>query len=109
MTPPDPPTIEEVVDRAVRRLHLFGKAALTIAACFTLAGGWIAHAITADVKGDVTALRYDFRQKAALDSVRFERMIEVVELAVIAVVEPDSSAARAEAIGELRRRRRVTP
>ena len=98
----EPPTIEMVVDRVVRRLHLFAKAGLALAALFALLGGVIARAITKDVKDEVADLRTELQSKAKVE----ERLIQVVELAVIAVVEPDSTA-RAEAINELHRRRRV--
>jgi len=54
-------------------------------------------------------VRMDLRAREVADSVRFERIVEVVEYAVIAIVEPATSEERAMAIAELKRRRRVAP
>ena len=89
-----------------------GNYARTLAAVAAVVGGTTAVVVrwaTADVRGEVADLHAEVVVRASSDSVRFERVMQVVELAVVALVEPDTSTERHAAIAELRRRRHVMP
>lgn len=94
----------------VEKVRLWGTAFLTLCAVVTILGGILVQFVTNDVKKDIQAIRTDLRDFAAntharevADSVRFERVLGIVELAVVAIVEPSNSPERSEAVAELRR------
>jgi hypothetical protein len=87
---------------------MYAKAVIVVATLIAGSASLFMRAVTADVQAEIRDVREDLRLRAAADSIRFERVVEVVEFAVIAIVEPAGSDERAAAIGELRRRRHVT-
>jgi hypothetical protein len=99
------------IDRFVRRLAIYAGAALAVTSLTALTIRVSQREIRSsidDVHDDVTQLRYEVHARSVMDSVRFERTIEVVELVAAALVEPDGSNEQKEAVTELRRRRHIT-
>ena len=106
-------------DRATRfaeRIKVWGSMVLVVSSVITLTTGFVVRAVTREVREDIKATRMEMRQitqtnraQATADSIRFERVMEVVELAVVAIVEPVGSDDQRGAVAELRRRRHVTP
>lgn len=93
------------------RVRLWGTAILAAAGVFTLLGSVAIKFATNDIRSDLRDLHDDVRAfsnavkaQQYADSVRFERVIEVVEVAVVAIVEPSDSPARNEAVAKLRRK-----
>lgn len=102
-------------DAVARRLRLYAGAILSVGAVLALLTAATVRWVTKEVRAEVTQTRADLRNfivearaKADADSVRFERVLDVVELAVVALVEPDGSEEQKSAVAELRKRRRVT-
>lgn len=109
------PENEKPVDSFVERVKLYGSTILIMAAVVAMATGFVVREVTKDVRSDLRGLRAEVSNlstnqnwRAGADSIRFERVMQVVELAVIAIVEPDGSDEQRSAITELRRKRRVT-
>lgn len=107
---------ETFMERAARRASLYGGALLTIgtlaSATIAISAGFVTREVRSTIaktQEELAATREYFRQRAVADSVRFERIMEVVELAVVAVVEPSGTQDQRSAVAELRRRRHVTP
>jgi hypothetical protein len=78
--------------------------------------GWIIRKSTMDVRQHIAEtsaglerLERTQRNTAVQDSIRFERVMDVVEIAVVAIIEPDGSAEQKSAIEDLRHRRHVVP
>ena len=106
---------DKPVDGVIQRIRLYGSTVLVIVAVVTLATGFVVREVTKDVRSDLRAVRAEVSNlstnqntRAGADSARFERVMQVVELAVIAIVEPDGSEEQRGAVYELRRKRRVT-
>lgn len=104
------------LDEAAKRIRLYVS---TVVVSFGAMGAlivFVINGITADVHEDIKALDYKFtqaqeriREAQVADSIRFERGVDVLELAVTAIVEPSGSAEQRAALNELQRRRRVIP
>jgi hypothetical protein len=62
----------------------------------------------ADTRNEIRAVREEFHIRADADSIRFERVMNVVELAVVALVEEPGSDGQRSAVMELRKMRHVT-
>jgi len=97
------------LDKQVARVGSYARMVLAVAAVVMGASSLFVNAVTSDVKAEIRQVRDDLRSRAVADSARFERIVEVVEFAVIAIVEPAGSPERTTAIAELKRRRRVAP
>ena len=111
------------VDIFVRRTRLWLGTLIALLVTAGAAGGWVVKKVTdenhalaeqmkasiSDTHDDLVALSQLTAMRAQTDSLRFERAMNVLELAVGAIVEPDGSAEQKNAIAELRRRRHVTP
>jgi len=108
------------MDKAAKRVALYAGAILAVASVVALVttvnAGYVNRYVLSDVKQSITearneirAVRSEFRLRAEADSIRFERVMEVVELAVVALVEEPGSDEQRSAVTELRQRRRVTP
>jgi hypothetical protein len=107
---------EAPADGFVARVKLYASTILVLSAVVTLATGFVVREVTKEVRADVKAVRAEMTgighaqaERAVADSMRFERVMQVVELAVIAIVEPEGSDEQRSAVSELRRRRHVTP
>jgi|KBSSwiStaDraftv2_1062776.scaffolds.fasta_scaffold103010_5 hypothetical protein len=105
----EPVVPQTPLDRQVARVGLYARAIIGVGAVLAGSAGLFVRAVTSDVKAEIREVRMDLRAREVADSVRFERIVEVVEYAVIAIVEPATSEERAMAIAELKRRRRVAP
>ena len=101
------------VDSIAKRLRLWAGAIITtgalIAGITALAVKWV----TRDVREEIATTRLELKTywmreaaQAKADSIRFDRGMEVLELAVIALVEADGAEEQRRAVEELRRRRR---
>lgn len=111
------------IDTFVRRTRLWIGTLIMLLMATAAAGGWVVKKATdqnqqlaaevrksvADTHDDLVALASLTAERAETDSLRFERAMTVLELAVGAIVEPDGSPEQRSAIAELRRRRHVTP
>jgi hypothetical protein len=104
------------LDDLARRVRLWLGLAVFLVTTVAAAGTWAVSKMTSDVReqlldthADLVALTAAQAARAAADSIRFERAMEVLELAVGAIVEPDGSTEQKQAIAELRRRRHVAP
>jgi hypothetical protein len=104
----------------MKRVALYAGAILAVAAVVTListanasyVNRFVLREVNAslmETKNEIRAVRTEFRQRAAADSVRFERVLDIVEVAVVALVEEPGSEEQRSAVAELRKRRRVTP
>lgn len=107
---------EAALDRIAGRMKLYLTAAVLFVSAATAVGTYAVanvtsgiHAEIADTRGDLAQLVTAQQARGALDSTRFERVMDIVELAVVAIVEPDGSAEQKRAVAELRRRRHFTP
>jgi len=110
---PEAPSGPDNIAMRVRNFSVAIIAAGTVIATIT---GFAVKGITAGVRADVQSLHEEIRsigiaqeRRAFADSARFERAMDVLELAVVAIVEPDGSNEQRDAVAELRRRRHVTP
>lgn len=113
---------EPPFDKIARRVNLYAGALLSLASACALVAVLAAQAVSkatedlrteaatsrARLEARLEALASEHRAKSRADSIRFERTLAVVELAVVALVEPESEDGRS-AVAELRRRRHVTP
>lgn len=102
-------------DALARRLRLHLATLIMVSGVVAGASALTVKALTATVRSDIAETRDELRSlareqraRAAADSARFERTIEVVELAVVALVEPHGSPDQRDAVDKLRRRRRFT-
>jgi hypothetical protein len=103
------------LDEVARRTTLYVGAILSVITLAAIVTTATVRAVTNDVnielaktRAEVAATRNEVRVRAAADSARFERVMSVVELAVVALVEPAGSEDQKAAVVELRRRRQVT-
>jgi len=104
--------VVETVDVIASRLRNW-TTALVLAG--TVVGGLTAASVrwvTGDVRRDLAVTRSELQnytraqhERADADSVRFERAMGIVELAVIALVEPNGSEEQRRAVADLRARR----
>ena len=101
-------------DNIVKRIRLWVGAAVLLVGVFTGVGATVVARSTSDVRtalsnthDDLARLAYQQDARAEVDSLRFERAMEVLELAVVAIVEPDGSVDQKGAIDELKRRRHI--
>ena len=104
------------IDTIAQRLKLYAGTVLLvgslIAALTTLAVRWATRDVRAEVaaaRSEVRALARVQQERASADSLRFERVLDIVELAVGALVEPEGSDEQRRAVADLRARRHVTP
>jgi uncharacterized iron-regulated membrane protein len=109
-------------DAIARRLRLHLATLVLLATVVTGSSALVVKSITGTIRDDIRKNRDEvsrlrdeqhdlaaaMRERTQADSVRFEKTLDVVGLAVVAVVEPDGSPAQRRAIDELRRRRRIT-
>jgi hypothetical protein len=109
-------------DAIARRLRLHLATLILLASVVTGASALVVKSVTASIRSDLSRNRDEVqslgrelrdlaaaqRERTSADSVRFERTLDVVGLAVVAVVEPDGSPAQRRAVEELKRRRRIT-
>lgn len=108
--------VVSTVDIIASRLKLYAATLLAVGALVGVATTGAIRWVTKDVQQEVAQTRAELRafaanqqHKAAADSSRMERVLSIVELAVVALVEPDGSEEQRSAVAELRRRRFVTP
>ena len=104
------------VDSIAARLKLYAGTMLLVGTLVGILTAATVQWVTKDVRAEVMRTRADLRDfvngqrlKAYADSARFERVLDIVELAVVALVEPEGSTEQRSAVAELRRRRYVTP
>ena len=102
------------VDTFVKRTRLWLGGAMFMVAAAGAGGAWLVNRATAEMHAeiqnthdDIAALAVEQHRRADSDSVRFERAMDVLELAVAAIVEPAGSLEQRSAVDELRRRRHV--
>lgn len=106
----------ETIDVIAARLRSWTTAVLLAG---TVIGGLTAASVkwvTGDVRKELAVTREELKAyareqhfRAAADSVRFERGMDVVELAVVALVEPNGSDEQRRAVADLRKRRYYIP
>ena len=103
------------VDVAAHRIKLWVTALLVVVAIASGVGSLVANAVTRDVRAGVlanrdyiAAVQNQMLRRSAADSVARDRMVRVIELAVVVLVEDDGSPERAAARRELRKLRTVT-
>jgi len=108
--------VADTVDGIAARLKLYAGTIIAVCAAVAMAAGGIVNYVTKDVRDEVAQTRVELREfvlanerRVAADSARFERVLEVVELAVVALVEPDGSDEQRGAVAALRSRRTYTP
>lgn len=106
----------EAFDRFVERVKLYAGTLVIVGGLVAGMSAVLVRSITAQVSTQVEATGSEFRRFAAeqralalRDSVRFERVMDVIETAVVAIVEEPGSEQQRSAIAELRRRRHVIP
>jgi hypothetical protein len=104
------------MDKWVARIKLYAGTIVVVGALVAGLSAVMVSSITAKVSAEQQQTRETLqsfiktqRDIAGRDSVRFERVMAVVELAVVAIVEPIGSDEQVGAVAELRRRRHVTP
>jgi len=110
---------ESRFDTFARRMNLYTAtvvSACTLVALFGMLSSRAVERATRTLRDEQTAtrvqveeLKRDRRTEQRLDSLRFERTMAIVELAVSAIVEPAGSQEKREALTELRRKRRISP
>ena len=87
---------------ALQAIKIWTETLVLVAAVAgTLSAGIIAW-VTSGVRAEIREVRYDLETRAFRDSVRFLRVMDVVELTALAIVEAEGSAGRAWAIQQLR-------
>lgn len=108
--------VADVVDSIASRMKLYAGTILAVGTVVALTAGGVVRLVTKDVRDEVAQTRVELRQfidsnerRVTADSIRFERVLEVVELAVVALVEPDGSDEQRGAVAALRSRRTITP
>lgn len=100
------------VDALAKRVGVYAAAIIAVLTLSAATVRWVTHDVQdaiEETRAEVRQARVEFRSRAASDSTRFERVMEVVELAVVALVEDPGSAEQRSAVAELRKRRHVTP
>jgi len=103
-------------DVLVGRVKMWvGTMVLVVAAISGLTAAAI-NGATHDVRESLHSLNVNIeseraiaREYAVIDSVRYERAMDVLELAVTAIVAPDGSPEQKSALDELKSRRHVVP
>lgn len=101
----DPVRVHEPLHVIVERIRVF-LALLTLLITVASAGSaWVITKATGQISNKLDLVE----RRAVVDSIRFERAMEVVELVALAIVEETNTPARQTAIDELRHRRRITP
>ncbi len=100
------------VDALAKRVGVYAAAIIAVLTLSAATVRWVTRDVQAAIEEtriEVRQARTEFRGRAAADSTRFERVMEVVELAVVALVETPGSEEQRSAVVELRKRRHVTP
>ena len=104
------------IDTFIRRTRLWLGAAMLLISVSAGAGAWVVGKVTADVRRSIADTHDDLVQLAAIqaaraqtDSLRFERAMEVLNLAVGAIVEAPGTPEQRGAVEQLRRLRHFTP
>jgi len=114
---------ESALETVAGRAKLYAGTIVVVSAAITIIGGAAIRYATSDVSAEIrdnhaeltkvhqelVAFSSQVTTKAVVDSVRFERVMDIVELAVIALVEPTGSRTQRAAVEALRTRRHVTP
>jgi hypothetical protein len=94
------------LDQIASRLRAYFIAIATVGVVVGTATSWIVFASTEKVRDEVEHVKVLVVARAYSDSVRFERVIEIVELSVVALVEKPGSAEQLAALAALRSHRR---
>lgn len=110
------PDTGQAADGVVARVKLYAGAAITVVSLVGMLTTAAVKYVTGPVHREVVAARTELhkyvqeqKDRQAVDSLRFERVMYVVELAVVALIEPEGSTDQRRAVMDLRSLRRVTP
>lgn len=101
------PTLAKVLDNHLRRVRLWVSTGMLVGGLIVAAGAFAANRLTGGLRAQVNALTQRFDQRMAQDSVRFERVMEIVDLVAIISTGPTTPEAEL-ARGELLKRRKFT-
>lgn len=115
MTKPEEHTLIQGVDALASRVKLYSGTIMAFGAVVAVMTAAAVKFVTAEVSSEVRATRVELHQyqamqvaKSVQDSARFERVMEVVELAVVALVEPHGSSDQRRAVANLRSKRHLS-
>lgn len=103
-------------DTVVKRVRMYVETIVLVGGVTLAVSTFMARTITAsvkseiaDVRADVAHMRHEQQAQAVTDSIRFQKLAEVVELVAAGVAEPPGSDEQRNAVVELRRLRHVAP
>lgn len=104
------------VDTIASRLKLWTTAVIAVGGVVAFATAGAVKWVTRDVHEEIAQTRQELREyiryeqvRATADSVRLENGLDIVELAVVALVEPAGSQEQRNALVALRARRHYVP
>lgn len=95
---------QTTLDKVVSKVKLYITTLLLVGGISSGLTTWLVFKATSGVRAEVASLQ----DEAKRGNDRFDRMADIVELAVVALVEPPGSPEREKALSELRARRRIT-
>ena len=99
--------LAKVLEVHLRRVRLWASTLLLVVGAVGGGAAWGSHKLTDGVRNDVAGLRQTMNERQRIDSLRFERVMDITELAVVAIVEPVGSPERKVAVEQLRARRHI--
>ena len=104
------------LDHVTKRIRLYVSTFILAASVIGALTAFTVRQITSHVREDLQQLDHRILEISRVqhnynfsDSIRFERAMDVLELAVAAIVESDGSPEKQGAVVELRRRRHIVP
>lgn len=106
----------KVIDAFASRIKLWISTIILVCAAVAALTAASVRWVTNDVHKQIAETRQEFRawmqyqqQRAYADSVRFDQGMHIMELAVIAIVEPQGSISQQAALDDLRGKRHFMP
>ena len=96
-----------LLDKHLRRVRLWVSTGLLVGTTIIAVASYAANKLTGGIHAEIGQVSERLRQRETADSVRFERVADIIGTAVVAIVEPAGSPEQVAAIAELKKHRHV--